>query len=468
MMEAPAIDLTPPPGAPDPAPMESASDPRSASTQPPNVNAYVSTRTVGDGGQQPTCPAAEHDHPTPTRANPVAARFDGRDDSSGLHEHPLGLWAAAGLHHRAFGRRSGGRLVSAVHLLTPSSRVEQANALATLVARDPVSLITWSVFALLALGGLSLVLASAMLGSILAIALVPVLLAIAITVTTGLGQRINAWQTAAGRRHTLVVTNVAADPQGHGHGIALMAVIVSLADGLGRDLALIVNPANHAAIRLYRSCGFQVDKNITRRRTRMVRHPASEAAAPMRPPSWLVPIHVDTLTVVTAVAVGLSLAGLYWGTPVVWLMVPVAGVAVIAAGNDLRTLRIPNRLVSVGTAVVAVTIGVTSVATGASLSWPAITGAALFAGPLFVTHASAPGRSGLGDVKLAAILGLVCGAVYPTAALGALAVAMLLGLVYSLLWRRRRQGGFPLAPALAVGTTVVLALWAVLEGPTTW
>ena len=116
----------------------------------------------------------------------------------------------------------------------------------------------------------------------------------------------------------------------------------------------------------------------------------------------------------------------------------------------------------------ALTLGIVAVATGVPLVWPALAGAALFAAPLFVNHALAPGRSGLGDVKLAAVLGLVCGAVYPTVALGALAVSMLLGSVFGRVLAPPAPGGFPLAPALAVGTTLVLALWAVLEGPTTW
>ena len=78
-MEAPAIDLTPPPGAPDPPPMASPPDPRSASTPPPNVNENVSTCTVGDGGQQPTCPAAEHAQPPPARPDHVVALPVGPD-----------------------------------------------------------------------------------------------------------------------------------------------------------------------------------------------------------------------------------------------------------------------------------------------------------------------------------------------------------------------------------------------------
>ena len=232
---------------------------------------------------------------------------------------------------------------------------------------------------------------------------------------------------------------------------------------------LTVDPANDPRVRLYRRCGFVAENDINRRRTRMVR-PATRVAPPHRAatPSWLVPIRFGASTVVVAAAVGVALVVLYWGTPAAWLMVPFAGVAALAADNDARTLRIPNRLIAAGASVIALTVAFTAVAVEAPIVWPAIVGAAIFAGPLFVSHALAPARSGLGDVKLAAVLGLVAGAVHPSAALGALLASMLLGSVFGLFWRRRRRGGFPVAPALAVGTTLVLALWPVLEGPTTW
>src|SRR5436190_939974 len=103
MMEARAIDLTPLPGATDPAPTESSSE----QTPTSNVNAYVSTRTVGDGGPQSPWTAGEQT-PSPAHADPAVIRARGPNDTfvARFDEHPLGLWAAAGLHHRAFGRRS--------------------------------------------------------------------------------------------------------------------------------------------------------------------------------------------------------------------------------------------------------------------------------------------------------------------------------------------------------------------------
>src|SRR5829696_2763083 len=89
--------------------------------------------------------------------------------------------------------------------------------------------------------------------------------------------------------------------------------------------------------------------------------PTVDATHPAATPSWLVPIRCSTSAVVVATAVGAALVVLYWGTPGAWLMAPFAGVAALAAENDLRTLRIPNRLVAAGASLVAVTVAITAV-----------------------------------------------------------------------------------------------------------
>ncbi len=434
-----------------------------------SVGAFVETCTGGAGVSLTPRTAGEVTSSSPP-ARPRSDHSGGRDHVSSttpIDERPLGLWAAADLHRRAFGWRSGVRILSVITLITPSWRVEHQQAVATLVARDPVSLSTWAIFTVLTVGSLSVVLALALLGSIFSILMAAVLLGAMITVAAGLQQRVSAWLTAAGRRRALVVSNVAVDPKGCGHGTALMADIVDFADEVGRDLVLMVNPKNDAGMRLYRSCGFVAEEDTTRRRTRMVRVATVDAHAAATP-SWLVPIRVGTSPVVAAAVVGAALVALYWGTPGAWLMPPFVGVAALAADNDPRTLRIPNRLVAAGASVVALAVAFIAVAFDAPVVWPAIVGAAILAVPLFVSHALSHGGTGLGDFKLAAVLGLVAGAVSPRAAFGALLVSMLLGSVCGLFWRRWRRGGYPLAPALAVGTTLVLALWAVLQGPTTW
>lgn len=466
MMEAPAIDLEPPPGAPGPSPPTECFAQQDTSFPGSGV-VYPDARIHVEENVRTTAPWATTATPSPWQAQqdvPDAADST-RSERGGS---PLGWWSALGVHQRAFGRRSSSRLLSAFQLLTPSWRVAESHSVAILVARDRVSLMTWLLLAALTTVAFSWVLASVLLGSIFVILALPVLVVAAMIVAAALGQRVNAWKTAGVHRDALVVSDVAADPRGHGHGTALMTTIANFADGVGRELVLSVDPANVAAVRLYRSCGFVAEDQISGRRARMVRSAPVDAANQEPLPSWLVPIRCGAWTAVGAAVVTAALVALYWSTPAAWLMAPFVMVAAIAADSDARTLRIPNRLVALGASLVALTAAVTASAFDAAIIWPSIAGGAIFAVPLFVSHVLSRGRSGLGDVKLAAVFGLVAGAVDPNVAFGALIVAMLLGSVFGLFWRRRHQGGFPLAPALTVGTTLVLALWAVLEGPTTW
>ena len=433
------------------------------------VDLYVETH-IASGAKRPQAAPFAGAIISPTSPRQAPAGVSGAADSphSPHGGHPLGWWSAVGVHQRAFGRRSSSRLVSAFQLLTPSWRVEGAHSVAILVARDPVSLMTWLLLAALTAVVFSWVLTSVLLGSIVAILALPALVVAAMTVAAALGQRVNAWKIASEHRNALVVTDVAAEPMGHGHGTALMATIACFADGVGRDLVLSVDPTNVTAVALYRSCGFVTENYTPGRRARMVRTATADATDQATLPSWLVPIRCGAWTAVSAAVVTAALVALYWSTPAAWLMAPFVMVAALGADSDARTLRIPNRLVALGASLVAQAAAFTSIAFDAAIIWPSIAGGTIFAVPLFVSHILSRGRSGLGDVKLAAVFGLVAGAVQPNAAFGALLASMLLGSMFGLFWRRRHRGGFPLAPALAVGTTLVLALWVVLEGPTTW
>jgi prepilin signal peptidase PulO-like enzyme (type II secretory pathway) len=93
----------------------------------------------------------------------------------------------------------------------------------------------------------------------------------------------------------------------------------------------------------------------------------------------------------------------------------------------------------------------------------------LFAGPLLVVHAVTNAHTpGLGDVKIAASAGLVCGAFDVQLAIPALVLSCLVGGVFGMSWQRRTgERAFPLAPAIATGTAIALALGAVLEWPPT-
>jgi len=172
----------------------------------------------------------------------------------------------------------------------------------------------------------------------------------------------------------------------------------------------------------------------------------------------------------TAVAVVAAAAIAVWSPslPRVALLAWFAAVLVVVSAVDVVHYRIPDRVTfpSVGVGVVLVAVlaaleGGTGPLVGAGL------GALTFSGVLGLAHLVSPRGMGLGDVKLAVVLGLVCGAFAPgvraafTMVLAALFAASIAGtlLGVALLVVRRRNAPFPFGPALAAGSFVV-ALWA--------
>ena len=162
-----------------------------------------------------------------------------------------------------------------------------------------------------------------------------------------------------------------------------------------------------------------------------------------------------------ALAVGL-LGWRYWPSSLFWAEAAGAPVMVGAIVVDLREHRIPNLLVAGGAAAIVVALSI-----GAALSgrWSplggAAVGAAVFAVPLLVSNlVSARHLPGVGDVKLAAVLGLLLGAVHPLLAGYGLVVALLLGVAFGVLRRLRgsERGTFAFAPALCVGSLAALVV----------
>ena len=164
------------------------------------------------------------------------------------------------------------------------------------------------------------------------------------------------------------------------------------------------------------------------------------------------------------------LTGLYWAAPVAVLM-PVTGVLVVAAGAfDLRWRRVPNLLTGGAAAIVLVLVVLVELAFDESMVSSAAAGAAIVATPLLVSHLITRARTpGLGDVKLAAVLGAACGAAHPSTAYLALVLALLIGIPFGLVWRASGRGrAFPFAPSLGAAAVVVLATWRLMDGSTSW
>lgn len=118
-----------------------------------------------------------------------------------------------------------------------------------------------------------------------------------------------------------------------------------------------------------------------------------------------------------------------------------------AAAIDVRTRRLPDRLLARST-VVLLTLAAVRLGDGA----PAMAaGAAAFALPLLLAHLLDPAGLGFGDVKLAVILGALIGLIDWRLAPVALGLACLASLAWAAV---RRIGSLAFGPPL-VGATVV-------------
>jgi leader peptidase (prepilin peptidase)/N-methyltransferase len=144
-----------------------------------------------------------------------------------------------------------------------------------------------------------------------------------------------------------------------------------------------------------------------------------------------------------------------------YLAVTAAGTAISIV--DLREKRIPNRMLIVAAPVVALLLVAGLLLTGepARLLAVLIGAAALFV-LYFVIALVVPAAMGMGDVKLAAVLGGVLGAAGLTGWLVGLLAAFLVGGIVAVIaliagrvgWR----GSIPFGPWMVVGAVIGLAL----------
>jgi leader peptidase (prepilin peptidase)/N-methyltransferase len=134
---------------------------------------------------------------------------------------------------------------------------------------------------------------------------------------------------------------------------------------------------------------------------------------------------------------------------------------------DIRHRIIPNRLMYPALPLFAGAILVAGLVSDAVDPLRGLIGFALFGGILFVV-ALVSGGMGMGDVKLAALIGLVLGSLglrYVGVAAGAAVVLGGLGGIVALAMGRSRKSAIPFGPYLAAGA-VVGGLWG--EPIATW
>ena len=171
----------------------------------------------------------------------------------------------------------------------------------------------------------------------------------------------------------------------------------------------------------------------------------------VRPP--LVEVLTALLVVATVLRFGPS-----WELPA-FLLLAVAGV--LLAVVDLQHRLLPNRVVLPSLAAGTALLLLPALADGA---WDALLRAVLGAGALFAVYLAlalvSPGGLGMGDVKLAAVLGLYLGWLGWTAVVvGALAGFVVQALVALVLLASRRiglRGELPFGPAMLAGAALVI------------
>jgi leader peptidase (prepilin peptidase)/N-methyltransferase len=162
-----------------------------------------------------------------------------------------------------------------------------------------------------------------------------------------------------------------------------------------------------------------------------------------------------TMAIGAGLAVAALLAVVYVGRAEVLMMSALGLIAATAAVVDARTLRIPNWLTGTGACLLAI-LSVHIVVVENRTWQPVVAGAAIVGGPLLAAHLVSKSRTpGLGDVKLATVLGAPLGAVSPIAAYWALLLALTIGAGFGLIYQRAtRRRVFPLGPAISIASVL--------------
>lgn len=183
---------------------------------------------------------------------------------------------------------------------------------------------------------------------------------------------------------------------------------------------------------------------------------AHEASAPLpAPPRWVIP----------AAAIAAALLAVRFGSdrPLVLLVVaPLVAAGPWLAAVDLDVHRLPNRVLGPLGAASVTTVVVAAVATDSLRPLLlGLIGAAVAGGGYLLMHLVGKGALGLGDVKLAAVMGIAVGAL----GLGVLWWALFLSSILCLAWvlavRRGRPSGsrIPFGPWMLVGSLVAVLIF---------
>lgn len=145
------------------------------------------------------------------------------------------------------------------------------------------------------------------------------------------------------------------------------------------------------------------------------------------------------------------------------LLAPFLGVLLALTAIDLEHRRLPNALVYPSVILTSAIVVAAQPFEGALSLSNAVIGAVTFGGGLLLVAILSRGGMGLGDVKLAVLIGTVVGAIDLQSVAVAAGVAILVGglvAAVALLRGAERRAALPFGPMLAGG-----ALAAVVAGP---
>lgn len=164
----------------------------------------------------------------------------------------------------------------------------------------------------------------------------------------------------------------------------------------------------------------------------------------------------------TAVLFGVTAAviGASWVLPAyLWFV----GLTFVLAIVDLEHKRLPNRILYPGTLVGAVLLTAGAAADGSLGAMPrALGGGAGYFALLLLVAIAARGGFGMGDVKLAFVLGLFAAfrswEVLGVAVFGAFALGGVVSIVLLVMGRARRKDTIPFGPWLVLGSWVAIAM----------
>ncbi|MDH6180342.1 leader peptidase (prepilin peptidase)/N-methyltransferase [Microbacteriaceae bacterium SG_E_30_P1] len=162
---------------------------------------------------------------------------------------------------------------------------------------------------------------------------------------------------------------------------------------------------------------------------------------------------------IVALLLTVAFAG-FGDSPLVALAACLAIVTPRLYRHDVLEHRLPNRLIVPGYPLAIASLFAAALPRG-EVPWVALgAGGVMFT--LFLVLALAGGM-GMGDVKLAGLLGLSAGALGAEAAIASVGVAFFLGGLQAVAARRHRERSIPFGPSLLAGywtTVTAAAAWA--------